>query len=310
MKNYFTQLFTGKTAILLQFTGLIFLNLGLLGFEMLTEDPVYVNELKTWHTQREEALKKEDGWLNVAGLFWLHEGKNTFGSGKNNDVVFPEGKSDAFLGNFILENGQVRVEINPESDVKNGSNQVNSLPIFTSEQERPVVLSHQSLRWFIIKRGDKYGVRLRDLESPALKSFKGIATYPIDSKWKVEARLEPAVDGKTISITDVLGQTSQQKSPGTLVFKIKNKEYRLDAVESGNKLFIIFADKTNEKETYHTGRFLYTDKPDALGKIILDFNKAINPPCAFTNFATCPLPPKQNKLTLSVKAGEKRYENH
>jgi uncharacterized protein len=291
----------------------VFLLLSLLGLSFgpirMDDDPAaaHQREVREWHAKRIASLKREDGWLNLAGLFWLKPGKNSFGSDPQNDLVFPKGKSAAFLGHLYLENGLVRAEIAAGAEVRHTDQIAEKLTIFSPDQPSPVVLSHQSLRWFVIKRGDAYAVRLRDLENPNLKAFKGIDTYPPRLKWKVTARLEPATADKKIPIIDVLGQISHQKSPGTLVFTLKGKEYRLDAVDSGDQLFILFADETNRKHTYPTGRFLYAAQPGPDGTTVLDFNKSINPPCAFSDFATCPLPPKQNKLALAVTAGEKRY---
>ncbi|AEI51680.1 DUF1684 domain-containing protein [Runella slithyformis] len=278
------------------------------GFLSIRDDTGYVNELKAWHQKRIESLKAENGWLNLAGLFWLEEGKNSFGADTQNNVVFPAGKSLPLLGSFTLKNGEVWVDIEPGAKVTVNGQPVTSLKIFSAE-DHPVLASG-SLRWFVIKRGNKYGIRLRDLESPGIQHFTGINTYSIDQKWRVEARLEPAATDKKIPITDVTGQTSLQTSPGTLVFTIDGKEYRLDAVESEDQLFILFADKTSGKETYGAGRFLYAERPNRQGITVLDFNRSINPPCAFTTFATCPLPPKQNRLPIAVKAGEKNYGNH
>ena len=283
------------------------LGLSCFSFEQSSLESAYENEIKAWHAQRIENLKKESGWLNLAGLFWLEEGKNSFGTDASNQIVFPANKSKAFLGNLILEKGEVFVEALPDAAIFSNDTLVTKLKVYPSE--KPVLLKHQSLRWFIIKRGDKYGVRLRDLESPFLKAFTGIDTFPIDPKWKVEGKLETTI-GKKIPILDVLGQTTLQDSPGAVVFKIDGKEYHLDAIEEGENLFIIYADKTNKKETYGAGRFLYAAKPDANGIVYLDFNKSINPPCAFTPYATCPLPPKQNSLPIAINAGEKNYGNH
>ncbi|AEE52000.1 DUF1684 domain-containing protein [Haliscomenobacter hydrossis] len=289
--------------------GLWILGASLLSFSYGT-DPKYVEEIKIWHKARIESLKKEDGWLNLAGLYWLKPGSNTFGDAADNQIVFPKGKSAARLGRLILENGEVWVETTPGEEIWQGDQPIEKLKIFSAGNPDPLLLRHRSLRWYVIKRGDKYGIRLRDLEHPALTSFKGIDAYPIDAKWKVEAKLETFPEERKIPITDVLGQTSMQVSPGTLVFTLKGKEHRLDAVESGDELFILFADKTNQKHTYQSGRFLYAKKPAAGGKTTLDFNKAYNPPCAFTEFATCPLPPPQNTLSIAVSAGEKRYGEH
>lgn len=285
----------------------IFLIGGLLssGFNRISESTPYEDEIKAWHNKRIENLKKESGWLNLAGLFWLEEGKNTFGTGNSNKVIFPKGKD--FLGTLILEKGEIFIETTPEKAIFNNEQSVTKLKIFPTE--KPIILKHKSLRWFIIKRGDKYGIRLRDLESPFLKEFTGIETFPIDEKWKVKAKLVKE-QNKRIPILDVLGQTNLQDSPGKLVFTVDGKGYSLDVLEEGESLFIIFADKTNKKETYGAGRFVYASKQDENGEVYLDFNKSINPPCAFTPYATCPLPPKQNTLPFTVNAGEKNYIHH
>ena len=291
--------------------GLLFGAIGLLLFSLSTnDDPKYTEEIKNWHQKREESLKKEEGWLNLAGLYWLKPGNNTFGSDSGNNIVFPKGKSVPYLGKFILENGDVWLETSADAEVWQGDQRVEKLKIFSADQKEALVLKHKSLRWFIIKRGEKFGVRLRDLEHPAITNFKGIDTYPIDQKWSVVAHLETFPEERKIPIVDVLGQTTLQVSPGRLVFEVKGKQYRLDAVESDKELFILFADKTNQKHTYQSGRFLYATAPDASGNTVLDFNKAINPPCAFTEFATCPLPPAQNHLPIAISAGEKRYGDH
>lgn len=287
-------------------TGLWALGLTLLSFSY-GSDPKYVEEIKNWQKERIESLKKEDGWLNLAGLFWLRPGSNTFGADAGNQLVFPKGKSAANLGRLILENGEVWVESNPAAELWQGENRVEKLKIY-SPGNAPLVLRHGSLRWFVIKRGEKYGIRLRDLEHPNLSHFTGIESYAIDAKWRVEAKLEKFPEEKKIAITDVLGQTSMQPSSGALVFTLKGKTYRLDPIDEGDQFFILFGDKTNAKHTYQSGRFLYAQKPGAgSNTVILDFNKAYNPPCAFTEFATCPLPPAQNVLNVAIQAGEKRY---
>ena len=271
-----------------------------------SDDSTYIKEIQAWHQQRMEGLKAENGWLNLAGLFWLKEGKNTFGSDRSNAIVFPKGVG--FMGRFELKNGEISVDIEPQAHITVNNAAISTLKVFPSDKN--IVMQNESLRWFVIKRGDKYGIRLRDLESEALTHFTDVDTYPIEPKWRVKARIDPSTIGKTVEVTDVLGHVTPKKSPGTLVFKINSHTYRLDAVEEGEELFILFADATSGKETYGAGRFLYANKPDAKGDVYLDFNKATNPPCAFTPFATCPLPPKQNRLPIAILAGEKNYREH
>jgi len=297
-----------KTQLYLAFVSMLLLSAACSSSQQEGSNSNYADEIRQWHQERIESLKKEDSWLNLIGLFWLREGSNSLGADNSNDIILPKEKAAPALGTLTLENGKVRFKTAPAATVTADGVRVTDSLIFSEDQKKPVVLAYGSLRWFIIKRGNRYGVRLRDLEHPAVKSFSGVPTYEIDSRWRIHAKMKPAPDTHKIAITDILGQTSYQPCPGTLVFEWQGKSYRLDAVESGDKLFIPFGDETNKQHTYAAGRFLYADKPDSTGYTILDFNKAINPPCAFTEFATCPLPPPQNRLALAVKAGEKRYK--
>ena len=270
----------------------------------------YKMEIEQWNTKRIEDLKGANGWLNLAGLFWLKEGVNTFGSDSTNDVVFPSGKIAGKAGTMILQNSKVEMMVQPGVDVRLDSVEFKSGIAFYPDSTQQPKFNSGSLQWFIIKRDDKYGVRLRDFESQELLAFKGIDRYEVNPDYRVEAKLEVPSPLKQIEITNVLGQTTPQDSPGTLVFELDGEEYWLDALQEGDELFVIFGDKTNKKETYPSGRYLYADMPDADGKVILDFNKSRNPPCAFTPFATCPLPPSQNILPIEVKAGEKMYHGY
>jgi uncharacterized protein (DUF1684 family) len=166
------------------------------------------------------------------------------------------------------------------------------------------------VRFNVIKRGDRFGLRVKDSQARTRLEFQGLDYFPIDARWRVNARLEPYNPPKRIPITDVTGMTSESISPGALVFTIDGKEYRLDPVleEGSDELFIIFKDETSKHDTYPAGRYLYAKKPGPDGKTVVDFNRAYNPPCTFTPFATCPLPPLQNRLPLRIEAGEKRYE--
>ena len=175
----------------------------------------------------------------------------------------------------------------------------------------PDVLRLGSIRLLVIKRDEKLGIRIKDSEAEARRNFHAIPMYPASAKWRIEARFESATQGRTIPVPTVLGTVERMSSPGTVLFSLEGKEYRLEpVVEPGeNRLFFIFGDETNKTETYGAGRFLYAEMP-VKGHVVLDFNRAYNPPCAFSPYATCPLPPRQNKLALRVEAGEKRYGNH
>jgi uncharacterized protein len=270
----------------------------------------YQAEIEAWHVKRVGDLKDTTGWLNLAGLFWLQEGINTFGSAEKNQVVFPTGTIAAEAGYFLVKNGTVKMEAKTEADVTVNGMPVTSIEIFHPDSSRAVTSVHGSLQWFVIRRDNQVGIRLRNLESNSVKEFKGIARYPVNPDWRVVADFTPT-EGKTIDITNVLGQTVPQASPGVLKFQIEGKDYSIDALDGGkDEYFLIFGDPTNEKETYPSGRYLYVKKAGADGKVAVDFNKSYNPPCAFTPYATCPLAPRQNILSIAIEAGEKNYEGY
>ncbi len=269
--------------------------------------PEYISEINEWHSKRIENLKKESGWLNLAGLFWLIEGENKFGSDKSNHLIFPNNAPE-FMGSFYLKDSVVVMKVNENVEVHlAGGEKVNELILKHDQQAGTTICNHNALRWNLIKRGERYGIRLRNLDSEQLKKFTGIETYPINDDWKLEARFEPYTPPKEIEIPTIIGTIEKDKAPGSLVFTKEDKLFRLDVTDAGNQYFVIFADLTNGKQTYGAGRFLYVNKADSTGKIYIDFNKAYNPPCAFTKYATCPLPPKQNYLKLEITAGEKNY---
>ena len=269
----------------------------------------YQREIEQWKGERAAGLQSEDGWLTLVGLFWLKEGENKVGSAESNEIVLPQGKAPKMVGSLWLEKGSVRLDALPDSGLTQAGKPVASLTLQSDADEAPTVLNLGSLSFYVIKRGDRFGVRVRDKENPDRLHFAGLDYYPADPKWRLEAKLQPYNPPKAIPITNVLGMTEDMTSPGALLFDVAGKTYRLDAVEEkGSKqFFLIFADETTGRETYGAGRYLYADPPDAAGTVIVDFNKAYNPPCAFTNYATCPLPPSQNRLALRIEAGEKRY---
>lgn len=272
--------------------------------------PAYQKQLDTWVANRTAGLKADDGWLNLVGLHWLEEGKNTFGSGMGNKIIFPANSIAENAGYFERTGNTVKLVVANNTPVQVDGKPVTEAVIFTPGMENTPVVSSGSLRWSVIKREDKIGVRVRDLNSPLAASFTGTERFPADEKWVVPAKLKAPAMPASISITNIIGQTTSQKSPGKLVFNIDGRQYTLDAMEEGDELFIVFGDATSGITTYPSGRFVYAKKPGADGNTIIDFNKAYNPPCAFTNFATCPLPPSQNILPVAVTAGEKNYGDH
>jgi uncharacterized protein (DUF1684 family) len=271
--------------------------------------PEYINKVNEWHKKRISRLKEETGWLNLVGLFWLKDGENKFGSGKDNDIIFPSGPEH--IGSLFLKDSTVTIKVLPGVSVLNNNQPVNEMILKDDHTEDPTILALGSLRWYIIKRVKGYAIRLRDLNAELLKTFRDIERFPVNVDWRIEARFEKFDPPKKITIPDIVGTSEEENSPGVVVFTKDNQTYRMDALDAGgNRIWFIFADETSGNETYGAGRFLYTDKPDSNGIVILDFNQAYNPPCVFTRFATCPLPPKDNYLKLRITAGEKMWGEH
>lgn len=273
------------------------------------DENVYRQEIEQWRDKRRTELTSDSSWLTLAGLFWLREGENRLGSDPSNDIVLPKDKAPPHAGSLWLDKGSVRLEAQPAAGLTHKRQAVGSLVLRSDADAEPTVLELGSLSLQVIKRGERLGVRVKDKENPARQQFAGLDYYPVALRWRLEAKFEPSNPPKKIPIVNVLGMTEDEPSPGALVFDVDGQTYRLDAIsEKGtDELFIILADRTSGKETYGAGRYLYTAPANDKGIVILDFNKAYNPPCAFTNYATCPLPPPQNRLALSIEAGEKRY---
>ncbi len=271
----------------------------------------YKKEIEQWHQERIKRLTDKESWLSLAGLYWLKEGENTFGFGEGNDIVFPDGKEPLRLGSFFLKNGKVRVKLNPKAGVLIDSMSVLEAELKNDLQGKPTRMERGRFLWYVIKRGERYGIRLKDRQNPRIKNFKGIKRFPVRLKWRVKAKFIPYDSMITVSVPTILGTDAPSKSPGELRFSIDGQTFTLQALGDAydEPFFIIFADETNGEQTYGAGRFLYVDPPDENGETYIDFNKAYNPPCAFTEFATCPLPPAQNRLPIKVTAGEMAYEH-
>lgn len=272
-------------------------------------DENYANEINEWHKHRIERLKADDGWLNLAGLFWLKDGKNSFGSAGDNDIVFPGSNIPANIGYFILNDSAVTMRINNGIIVKADDKPVSELILNDDISGKKQVMSLENLRWFLINRSGKMGIRLRDLNAELVKNFKGIERFPVDDNYRVTAKFIEYPTPKTVEVPTILGTVETDTSYGKLKFNLDGKNLSLEPLGK-ERLFVIFADETNGIETYGAGRFLYTDGPDSSGNVILDFNKAYNPPCAFTKYATCPLPLKENYLKVKIESGEKKYGDH
>lgn len=275
------------------------------------ETASYQVAIEDWHRQRQDSLTSETGWLSLIGLFWLEEGDNLLGSAPESSIRLPDTKAPAQAGTLTLDGEHVSLKVTPGAVVTHGGVPISELDLAVDTSGKPTILDLGDLQFFVIERAGRYGLRVRDRNHPARFEFPGIEIFPIDSLWRINGRLETYDPPRNIPIPNVLGQVNDQESPGTAVFDIGGQSYRLDALPGPDgRLYLIFGDQTSGRETYGGGRFLYSEPVAADGSVVLDFNKAYNPPCAFTDYATCPLPPRQNKLAARIEAGEKSFDRH
>jgi uncharacterized protein (DUF1684 family) len=271
---------------------------------IITDEAAYAESISQWQHQRVERLKSKTGWLNLTGLFWLEEGENSFGSDPSNKVVFPE-KAAPFCGTLTLAEGKVQIQVAEGVKIAIGDSLITRAALINDHEENATHLQQGDLAWYIIKRGERYGIRMRDYKHPRIKELDHIPTYPIQTEYVVEATLKPFDEPRTMTVaTPLEGFTESYQCPGELHFKIKNQDLVLYPFSSGKGYFFVLADETTGLDTYGAGRFMYS-MPDSTGRIILDFNKAYNPPCAFSPYATCPMPPRENFLPIAIEAGEK-----
>ena len=268
----------------------------------------FTSENMKWRQHREEELKAEDGWLTVAGLYWLKEGVTTIGADKSQvDIVLPPNSTPGKVGVLKLENGVVTLQVTDGVGVTVNEKPVTEYVMTFETEKAPAQFKVGSLRLGVIKRSGRYGLRVRDKNSVARQQFKGLEWFPPQARFRVVATFEPYETPTEMTIVNVLGDELREKTPGTLSFTLKGQKFVLrPVIEDEKRLFVMFRDLTAGKTTYPLGRYLYADLPKD-GKVLLDFNRAENPPCAFTKYATCPLPPRQNYMKIAIEAGEKRY---
>jgi len=271
--------------------------------------PDYVKTIDGQRAHREERLKKPDGWLTLIGLHFLKVGENTLGTATDNTIVLAKGP--AHFGAVIMRpDGRCAITLNPAVDSKIDGRAVLAAELDEGKQGgKPTLVTSGTVSFFLIDRGGKKALRVKDSEAESRTHFLGLDYYPIDPAWRIEARWVPFEKAKEIKIANILGQEESALVLGKAVFEKDGKTYELIPIQEGpdEPLFFVISDLTSGKETYGAARFLYAELPGEDGKVVLDFNTAENPPCAFTPFATCPLPPKENRLTLAVTAGEKKY---
>ena len=265
----------------------------------------YARTLAQWRAEREESLKGPDGWLNLAGLYWLDPGVTSFGSAPGNDIVLADLPAPPRLGEFLLEEGDITFRAEPGAGVFSNGEPVTELRLVHDEEGEPTILTYGTLAWHVIGRMERIGVRLRDSSYSAVTAFPGIKSYPADPSWRVQARFEAYEEPQERVLNTVVeGLGWKPIAPGTLEFEVRGEPLSLEAYAAGPGFLLIFADLTTGRTTYPAGRYLYAYAPGPDGIAILDFNKAQNPPCAFTDFATCPLPTRRNRLPVAIEAGE------
>lgn len=268
----------------------------------------YTREIESWRKQRLERLQAPDGWLSLVGLDWLKPGTNKIGSASDNDIVIA--RAPAHLGHVDWSGDKVTIVLADGSGATIDGKEVANAELLDDAHEHPTTVAFGSVRFYLIDRaGGKKGLRIKDSEAKTRTGFLGIDAYPIDPSWRVEAKWITFDPPHTLEIPNVIGTIDKMPVPGKAVFERDGKTFELLPVletDDADELFFIIADKTSGKETYGAARFVYSAMPKD-GKVVIDFNKAYNPPCAFTSFATCPLAPPENRLGMAVTAGEKKY---
>jgi uncharacterized protein len=298
-----TKKLTGKSVVFccMAMDLLVLFTLGCSRHKLETE--TYRIELEKWRSGRLEDLKAANGWLNLAGLYWLNPGMNTFGSDSSSSLVFPP-KAPRFIGTIELRGDSVYLRTTTQPVL------IDSIPasnvILTDDAfGKPTRMMLYPFVWNVIKRGSRYGIRLRDLNSPLTRKLESIPHFEPDEHYRIVAKFKPYSTPEKLKVQTIIGTEEESLVPGELHFKLDGKSITLYPFVEDRGLFLVFGDLSNGDETYPAGRFLYMEMPREDNLVILDFNKAYNPPCAFTPFATCPLPVRKNIIPVSIKAGEK-----
>jgi uncharacterized protein len=267
-------------------------------------DAVYQREVEKFRAEEIKDLKSN--WLVLAGLFWLKPGANSFGTASSNPIVLPAGTAPAKAGVFELTGDEVTLKMEPGVAATIDNQPVMTAKLKPDTSGKPTVVALGRLRMHVIKRGERTGIRLKDLQNPALRNFTSLHFFPIDTKYRVVATWVPSDGKRTVDVPNVLGDVSHETVPGEVRFTLNGQKLTLTALggDAAKGLFFVFRDTTSKTDTYPAGRFLDTD-PVQNGKVVLDFNEAYNPPCAVTPYATCPIAPKENRLAVAIPAGEK-----
>jgi len=270
----------------------------------------YEQSIQDWREYRIGVLTDTTGWLRLLDLVWFDEGENSFGSGDDQDIRFPESSIAEHAGTFFLDrNGEVMMSTTGDADIQHDGEPVDVLKMLSNDSDERIHATYGDLTWFIDSRGEKRGVKIFSMDTQKADNFDGFPAYDLQEEWHLKARFVHHSDEKEIEVENVLGETVTRSSPGRVEFRIDENLYSLDVFEAGSGLFLMFTDETNQTETYQAGRYMIIDFPDDDGFTTIDFNKAYNPPCSFNKFTTCQLPPPQNRLDIAITAGEKRPVN-
>ena len=268
----------------------------------------YTQEIERWHASRIARLTAPTGWLSLVGLEWLSPGANRVGSAAGNDIVLA--KAPAHLGTIRwADDGMLSISLDGDSGATIDGKMETHAVLLDDSHAAPTTVAFGSVNFIAVDRDGRKGLRVRDSEAETRTQFAGIERFPIDPAWRIVADWQPLDPPFQLATGTVIGTIENYPAPGKAVFEREGQRfevYPVIEVPGDTQLFLIFADATSGKETYGAARFLYADMPRD-GKIVLDFNKAYNPPCAFTPYATCPLAPPENRLALRVAAGELKY---
>lgn len=282
----------------------------LLASVSLAQERPYQQEIAAWRQERDGRLKADEGWLTIAGLYWLNQGDTTVGTGPTNDIVLPPGSAPASVGVFSLQQGKLTFTAATGAEVTQRGKRTHTATLAPGPGTGAApddALSFGRLILWLHKSGERSAIRLRDTSSQLRQDFTGCRWFPVDPSYRVTARFVPYAEPKPVVMANVLGDQESYTSPGVVEFTLHGQKLRLEPVSAGSdRLFFVFRDGTSGDETYGAARFLTTDRPQN-GEVLLDFNKAVNPPCAYNPFTTCPLPSKENRLTVRIEAGELNY---
>ena len=272
----------------------------------------YQQEIKEWQSRRLSKLTAEDGWTTLVGLLWLDQGDNNFGRASSNQIALDYPGLPERVGTFRVRSKRVSFTAAPDANVMHDGRPVTTIDSLVNDADgKPTILRAGTINFYLLERSGRLAIRVRDSAARTRTQFQGLEHFPADEKWRLAARFEPYQQARTISVVNVLGMEEEMLSPGVLVFTVDGTQHRLEAVlEPGETdYFVMFTDTTNGKLTYAAGRCLYVNPPLG-GATVIDFNKAYNPPCCFTPFATCSLPQAHNRLSFPVTAGELQYRGN